>query len=121
MTTNKNQLIEEIKESYHDYALKLEGGVMNIVNSLKSNNTQEGIAGIQALSEGITWMLDTESLLEAHSFKSNSPIQTISPLFEKINAALAVENFEQVSELLEIELLPMLKDAKDWTFEEVIS
>lgn len=121
MSTNLMQLISETKQSYYEYALKLEGGCEVIINAFRSGDISTGINGIQSLSEGLAWMIDAESLLEIHSYKIESPINKITPLFERLNAALASENFEVVSSLLEDELKPVFKGAENWVFEEIIS
>lgn len=121
MSINIEQLVNETVESYYDYALKLEGGCNYIINAFQSGNVAEATASIQALGEGLAWMVDAEGLLALHSLEINSPIQQITPLFEKINNALAAENFEVVTSLFDQELKPLFKNVQDWQFTEVIS
>lgn len=121
MTQNVEQLIQDTMESYYEYVVKIEGGCNSIIDSLKANEQQTAMRGIVALSEGLVWLFDTETLLQGHSYKIDSPVAQITPLFEKLNAAIEANNFEEVTNLLELELKPLFANAKQWKFEETIS
>lgn len=121
MTQNLEQLIEETKESYYEYVLKIENGCSVIVEAFKEQDINSALKGIVQLSEGLTWLIEAEELLEVHSYKIESPISQVSPLFSKINNAIEVNNFDEVNKLLEDDLKPLFKNSVEWKFEKVIS
>lgn len=121
MSQNTEQLIEETMHSYYEYIVKIEGGCAVIADAFQANDIATGVQGIQALSEGLTWVLETEGLLQEHSYSINSPVTKVVPLFKKINAALETGDFIAVSTLLNDELKPLFNNANEWKFEEVIS
>ena len=121
MTQNTTQLIEETMQSYYDYVLKIENGCSVIAKAFLKKDIQIGMAGVQSLSEGLTWLLEVESLMQAHSYRIENPIGKVVPLFEKINEALVAEDFQLVGTLMDEELKPLFKNVAEWKFEEVIS
>lgn len=121
MTQNVEQLIQETIESYYEYVAKIEGGCNSIIDSLKNNEQQIAMRSIVTLSEGLIWLLDTENLLQGNSYKIDSPVAQITPLFEKLNTAIEEHNFEKVTNLLEFEFKPLFSNAQQWKFEEVIN
>ncbi|WP_341322421.1 hypothetical protein NSQ62_02855 [Solibacillus sp. FSL H8-0523] len=121
MTQNTNQLIQEAMESYYEYVAKIEGGCNSIVELLKADEVEKAMHGIRDLSDGLVWLLEVERHLEGHSYKIDSPISQITPLFQKINEAIETNNLEAVINLFEAEFNPLFLNAKQWQFEEVIS
>ena len=109
--TNINLLVSETMESYYDYVTKLEAGCVAIVHSFKNDVLPEALQGVINLSEGLSWLLEAEKLLEVHSFKIESPIQQISPLFSKISSSIEDNHFDEVVRLIESELMPLFKNA----------
>lgn len=121
MTQNTEQLIQETMASYYEYVVKVEGGCTNIAQSFKEKDFNTGLQGIVDLSGGLVWLLEVEERLQEHSYKINSPVGQVAPLFEKMNNAIEASNFDEVIHLLEVELRPLFSNAKDWRFEEVVS
>ncbi|MEK4424140.1 hypothetical protein [Solibacillus sp. FSL K6-1523] len=121
MTQNVDQIIQETMQSYYEYVVKIEGGCSYITNAFSTNEIEAGIQGIQALSEGLSWLIEAEKLMQIHSYQIQSPISEVIPLFEKINAALEAENFDELGTLVEMELRPLFKHAVDWKFIQKVS
>ncbi|OCS89634.1 hypothetical protein [Caryophanon latum] len=121
MAENIVALIEDTKVSYYEYVVKIEDGCTRIVAALKADQLAEGLRGIVDLSEGLSWLIEAETLLKGQSLHINSPISSVVPLFEKINVAIEATNYNEVISLIEDELKPLFKNAADWQFEEVIS
>lgn len=119
MTQNVEQLVQETMESYYGYIAKLQVGCEAIIVSLKEGDTTSGLQGIIDLSEGLVWLLDAEQLLAIHSYKIDSPVGTVSPLFSKINDAIKAKDFAKVIILLEDEINPLFNNTADWKFEEI--
>lgn len=119
MTQNVEQLVQETMESYYEYISKLQGGCEAIVVSLKEGDTASGLQGIIDLSEGLVWLLDAEQLLALHSYKIDSPVGNVSPLFGKVNDAIEASDFASVITLLEDEIKPLFNNAANWKFEEI--
>lgn len=88
MTQKITQLIEETMQSYYEYLVKIEGGFGIIAKAFQTDDIATGIQGIRALSEGLSWMIEAENLLQLHSYRITSPVSNIIPLFKKINLAL---------------------------------
>ncbi|MEK4698586.1 hypothetical protein MKX47_03265 [Solibacillus sp. FSL R7-0668] len=119
MTQNVEQLVQETKESYYAYIVKVQGGCEAIIASLKAGDNASGLQGIIDLSEGLAWLLDAEQLLSIHSYKIDSPIASVSPLFGKMNDAIEANDFATVIALLEDEVKPLFTNAAEWKFEEI--
>ena len=121
MAENIEQLVEDTIESYYDYIVKIESGCTTIATSFKRDDIATGLQGIVNLSEGLSWLIEAENLLEGQSLKIDSPIATVVPLFEKVNTAIEASDYTAVVALIEDELKPLFKDASSWKFEQVIS
>ncbi|MER1984464.1 MAG: hypothetical protein ABS948_01100 [Solibacillus sp.] len=121
MTQDIKALVQETIESYYEYVTKIQGGCAVIAQAFKQNDTQAGLEGIVNLSEGLTWLFETEKLLAEQSYKIDSPVAQVVPLFIKMNAAIEANAHEDLVALLEDELSPLFKNASEWKFEEIVS
>ena len=121
MTQNTNQLIQEVMESYYEYVAKIDAGCNSIVELLKADEVERAMHGIRDLSDGLVWLLEVEHLLEGHSYKIDSPISKITPLFQKINVAIETNKLEAVINLFETKFNPIFLNAEKRKFEEIVS
>ena len=114
-------LIKETTVSYYSYVTNLDTGTGIIVQLFKQNEIEAALHSLSALSEGLVWLLEVEQLLAAHSYRTNSPISEVLPLFQKIKEAMDNQSYTLVSEILEEEFQPLFRKASDWKFELVTS
>jgi len=121
MTQNVGQLIEETMHSYYEYIVKIESGCTVIAKAFETGDIATGVQGIQAFSEGLSWLVEIENLMQLHSYRINSPVGKVIPLFEKINVALEAGDFATVSVLFENKLKPLFQNASEWKFEKAVS
>lgn len=121
MLQNIDLLVQETMESYYEYVLKIEGGCLIIANAFENMDVQIGIQGVQTFSEGLSWLLEAESLLQMQSYQIASPISQIAVLFEKINDALEAHKYQEVGFLFKEEMQPLFKKASEWKFSKIMS
>lgn len=121
MTQNVEQLVQGTMESYYEYVVKIGGGCATIANAFENNDVQAGVQGIRAFSEGLSWLVEAENLLQLQSYQIGSPISQVIALFEKVNDALQATEYQEVGRLFKEEVQPLFKQANEWKFEEVIS
>ncbi|WP_342581020.1 hypothetical protein [Ureibacillus sp. FSL W7-1570] len=112
------KLINEIKNSYYEYVVKIAPGCEIIANKLRIGEIEDALYNIIQFSEGLSWLLAVEEKLKEQHFMINSRISEAQELLKEINEALEHKDFITVADLFEYEIQPLFNSASEWTFEK---
>lgn len=110
------KLIEEIKQSYYEYVIKISPGCEIIANQLRTGKVQEALQYILQFSEGLSWLLTVEEKLKEFQYIINSRISEAKDYLQEINEALEQSDFITVADLFEYEIQPLFESASEWVF-----
>lgn len=108
---NKKEIFEFFNEVIA-YFERLELGILDIVQKYQSGEEGEANNLMAQMIDGLICTIDGLSLTKNFQ-KGNLEIENMNKFLNEINEALEKMDFILVSDLLEYEILPILKDWKE--------
>ena len=100
------ELVTEVALSYKDYINKIPNGALYIANSLRTEYKKEALDEIKNFSEGITWLVNANNLLNKNGINFEIDIQKINEFLIEINDGLEIQDYILVSDIFEYEIAP---------------
>ncbi len=112
--------LNELKDSYYDYIVKVPQGLQMIVNFLSKNELEKAYNGIADLAEGLEFLLKIELVLKEKQFTVNSRIEEAITIFAEMNESLVNGDHIFLKDLIEYELSPIFISASEWVFQDEV-
>ncbi|MGE7911001.1 hypothetical protein [Lysinibacillus xylanilyticus] len=100
----------EIIESYNEYLNTLPIGCDSIVNLLRDGNSEEALKLILHFSEGVSWLVDANRLLEQNGIENSLKVDRINEFLDEINNGLEIMDFLLVADIFEYEIKPFFEN-----------
>lgn len=113
--------IKEIIQSYNDYLKKFPHGCELIATYLREDGTiQLGLKSILDFSEGVTWLLEVNQLLDKYGLKNEVSMDKIKEYLEEINTSLEIGDYFTVADLFDYEIKTFFENCKPYENENGI-
>lgn len=112
--------INELKESYYEYAVKIPQGLEIIITLIAKNELEQAFQSIANLGEGLESLLMIEKALLKENLKVNSTIGEAVAIFKQINESLETQSLDQLHSIIKYQLIPLFSSSSEWTFENKI-
>ncbi len=113
-----DELIRETMVSYNEYLSKLPNGCQKIADDIRQDNLSDALKGILQVSEGTTWLLDANTLLEKNSFSNPLNPDKIHEFLNEVNNGLELQDYVIVADMFEYEIKPFFESCKEY---EIVS
>ncbi|MDF2065821.1 hypothetical protein [Bacillus sp. Cr_A10] len=114
-----DKLIKETMESYNDYLKKLPNGCQKVADDIRQDNLSEAFQGILQFSEGATWLVDANLLLEKNSFLNPINPEKINEYLNEINSGLEIQDYVIVADMFEYEIKPFFEECSFYDLSEI--
>lgn len=108
--------IQELKNSYYDYVIKIANGCQYIANQLRLGKATGALEGIVDLSEGLEALLKIEGFLTEQHWTVKSRLEEANAYLVEINSALIDGDYVTVADIFEYEIQPIFDSASEWVF-----
>jgi len=97
-------LISETMLSYNEYIAKLPEGCQNIADCIRIDNLSAALKSILEFSEGVSWLIDANNVLEKNSFINLLNTEKINEFLIEINNGLEIQDYVVVADMFEYEI-----------------
>ena len=95
------ELLLETIQSYNTYLSKIPSGVENIAELLRTDKLSEAGVEIKNFSEGISWMIELQTIFKRVGIEAELPVEEIIEFLEEINVGLDKQDFVLVADMFE--------------------
>lgn len=114
-----DKLIKETMESYNEYLLKMPAGCQRVADDIRQDNLSDAFKGILQFSEGATWLVDANFLLEKNSYINPINPNKINGYLNEINSGLEIQDYVIVADMFEYEIKPFFEDCSFYDLSEI--
>lgn len=114
-----DKLIQETKCSYNEYIKKLPVGCQKIADDIRTDNLPVALKGILEFSEGTSWLIEANRLLEKNSISNPLKPEKINEFLNEINNGLEIQDFVLVADMFEYEIKPFFEECSLYEISEL--
>lgn len=108
----ENNIIYEALETLYDYLPRLIKGINDAVENFKMQREDKGIGLLIKIIDGLQWCTEvvykTEEVLTTYGIEIDK--EAINSIYNEVIEALENEDYVLISDLLEYEIVPILKE-----------
>lgn len=105
-----DELIQETISSYNEYLSKLPNGCQKIADDLRTDHLSTALNSILEFSEGVSWLIDANTLLEKNSIYNPIDANKINEFLTEVNNGLEIQDFVLVADMFEYEIKPFFEE-----------
>ena len=103
--------INEVVESYNEYIKNIAPGSLQIAEHLRKDEIQEAFQMILQFSEGMSWLVQANDLLNQNDVKVTLEVEQIHEFLNEINSGLEIQDYVLVADMFEYEIAPFFEQA----------
>ncbi|MFU8646605.1 hypothetical protein ACNA06_04660 [Lysinibacillus sp. RSDA_15] len=104
------EVVKESLEMYVEYVRNLPRACLHISNLIKEEGLISAINLIRQFSEGMSWVIDMNTLLSTHNAVKPLDIVEIQGFLTEITEAFEAQDYVLMSDLFEYELSPYFEN-----------
>lgn len=114
-----DELIIETINSYNEYLMRIPSGCQGIADDIRQDNLKSAFTGILHFSEGASWLIEANKLLEKNSITNPLNPEKIHEFLEEVNNGLEIQDYIIVADMFEYEIKPFFEDCSLYEISEV--